>query len=76
MSVYTLVQPIHILQTPTHVTMINEGGQEVRRIWLNVPHAANPKPTWYGDSVGNYEGAIRWWWTRSGRRPRRLSIRT
>jgi hypothetical protein len=56
MSVYTVVQPIHILQTPTHVTMINEGGQEVRRIWLNVPHAANPKPTWYGDSVGNYEG--------------------
>ena len=54
--VYTLVQPIHILQTPTHVTMINEGGPEVRRIWLNVPHAVNPKPTWYGDSVGHYEG--------------------
>ena len=54
--VYTLVQPIHILQTPTHVTMINEGGQEVRRVWLNVPHAVNPKPTWYGDSVGHYEG--------------------
>jgi hypothetical protein len=53
--VYTLVQPIHILQT-THVTMINEGGQEVRRVWLNVPHAVNPKPTWYGDSVGHYEG--------------------
>jgi hypothetical protein len=69
--VYTL-----ILQTPTHVTMINEGGQEVRRIWLDVPHALNPKPTWYGDSVGHYEGAIRWWWTRSGRRPRRLLIRT
>jgi hypothetical protein len=36
--------------------MINEGGPEVRRIWLNVPHAVNPKPTWYGDSVGHYEG--------------------
>jgi hypothetical protein len=54
--VYTLVQPIHILQTPTHVTMINEGGPEVRRIWLNVPHTVNPEPTWYGDSVGHYEG--------------------
>jgi hypothetical protein len=54
--VYTLAQPIHILQTPTHVTMINEGGPEVRRIWLDVPHVANPKPTWYGDSVGHYEG--------------------
>jgi hypothetical protein len=54
--VYTLVQPIHILQTSTHVTMINEGGPEVRRIWLNVPHSASPKPTWYGESVGHYEG--------------------
>ena len=54
--VYTLVQPIHVLQTSGHVTMINEGGPEVRRIWLDVPHAVNSKPTWYGDSVGHYEG--------------------
>ena len=23
---------------------------------LNVPHSANPKPSWYGESVGHYEG--------------------
>jgi hypothetical protein len=23
---------------------------------MNVPHASNPRPSWYGDSVGHYEG--------------------
>jgi hypothetical protein len=54
--VYTLAEPIFILQTEKQVTMINQGGPEVRRIYMNVPHAANPKPSWYGESVGHYEG--------------------
>ena len=29
---------------------------QVRHIYLNVPHSANPKPSWYGESVGHYEG--------------------
>jgi hypothetical protein len=28
----------------------------VRHIYLNVPHSENPKPSWYGESVGHYEG--------------------
>jgi len=31
-------------------------GQQVRRVYLNVPHSKNPKPTWFGESVGHYEG--------------------
>src|ERR1700731_2813792 len=27
-----------------------------RHIYLNVPHSANVKPSWYGESVGHYEG--------------------
>ena len=54
--VYTLAEPIFILQTAQHITMINQGGPEVRRIYLNVPHSAHVKPTWYGESVGHYEG--------------------
>ena len=23
---------------------------------MNVPHSKNPKPSWYGESVGHYEG--------------------
>ena len=26
------------------------------RIYLDVPHSANVKPSWYGESVGRYEG--------------------
>ena len=45
-----------ILQTPDKVVMLKEQGVEVRHIYLNVPHSANPKPSWYGESVGHYEG--------------------
>jgi hypothetical protein len=49
-------QPIFFLQTPKEVTMIFSGDQQVRRVYLNVPHSANPKPSWYGESIGHYEG--------------------
>jgi hypothetical protein len=29
---------------------------QVRRVYLDIPHSANPKPSWYGESVGHYEG--------------------
>src|SRR5262245_27824080 len=47
---------LSIVQSPREVTMIFSGNLEARHIYLNVPHAANPKPSWYGDSVGHYEG--------------------
>ncbi|HEX5278834.1 MAG TPA: hypothetical protein VFW28_02020 [Micropepsaceae bacterium] len=45
-----------ILQSPREVTMIFSGNNEVRHIMLNVPHTADPRPSWYGDSIGHYEG--------------------
>ena len=48
--------PLIIIQTPKVVWMIKEGGVEIRRIYLNVPHSKNVKPSWYGESVGHYEG--------------------
>ena len=36
--------------------MIFDGNAETRHIMLDRPHSANPKPSWYGDSVGHYEG--------------------
>jgi hypothetical protein len=47
---------LFILQSPTEVTMIFSGNNEARHIRLNASHSANPKPSWYGDSVGHYEG--------------------
>ncbi len=47
---------LFILQSPVEVTMLFSGNAEVRHIRLNVPHSANPKSSWYGESVGHYEG--------------------
>jgi hypothetical protein len=46
---------LYILQSPREVTMIFSGNNETRHIRLDVPHSANPKPLWYGESVGHYE---------------------
>jgi hypothetical protein len=48
--------PLFVVQTEKQVLMIMEGNSEVRHIYIDVPHAANLKPTWYGESVGHYEG--------------------
>ena len=48
--------PLLVIQGPKEVMMIKQGGQEVRHIYLNVPHSANVRPSWYGESVGHYEG--------------------
>jgi hypothetical protein len=52
---YSLVEPFFFYQTPTKVVVINQGGPEIRRIYLNVTHSKNVKPSWYGESVGHYE---------------------
>jgi hypothetical protein len=49
-------QPIFFLQTPKKVTMIYSGDQQVRHVYLDVPHSKDVKPSWYGESVGRYEG--------------------
>jgi hypothetical protein len=47
---------LFFVQSPTEVTMIFDGNAETRHIYMDVPHAAHPEPSWYGDSVGHYEG--------------------
>jgi hypothetical protein len=51
-----IIEPIFFVQSPDKVLMIHSGNEEVRRIYLDVPHSTNPKPSWYGESVGHYEG--------------------
>jgi len=48
--------PFYFVQSPKEVLVLFEGDQQVRRISLDVPHSAKPKPSWYGESVGHYEG--------------------
>ena len=46
----------YFLQTPKEVYIIWQRDQIVRHVYLDVPHSANPKPSWNGESVGHYEG--------------------
>jgi hypothetical protein len=48
--------PLYFLQTPKEVWIIVPSNQQVRRVYMDVPHSANPTPSWYGESVGHYEG--------------------
>jgi hypothetical protein len=47
---------VFFVQTPKEVLMIWRGDNQVRHIYMNVPHSAHPTPSWYGESVGRYEG--------------------
>jgi hypothetical protein len=47
---------LYFIQTPKEVRMIVQSNQQVRRVAMDVPHSATPKPTWYGESVGHYDG--------------------
>ncbi len=49
-------QPIHFLQEPKRITMVFSGDQQVRHVYLDVPHSKDVKPSWYGESIGHYEG--------------------
>jgi hypothetical protein len=48
--------PVYFLQTPKQVSMIWMQNHQVRRVYLDVQHSPNVKPSWYGESVGHYEG--------------------
>lgn len=48
-------EPIFFIQTPKEVWIIWQRDHHVRRIYMNQPHSANPKPSWFGESVGRYE---------------------
>jgi len=55
-DVYERDRPVFIVQTAKEVVIINEHDAQNRHIYLNVPHSKNVKPSWYGESVGHYEG--------------------
>ena len=36
--------------------MIWQADHQVRHVYMNVAHSPHPKPSWFGESVGHYEG--------------------
>src|ERR1700681_4028676 len=54
---YILWNPgMQMLQQPHQITILYADDHEVRRVRMNLPHPAQVTPSWYGDSVGHYEG--------------------
>jgi hypothetical protein len=45
-----------MLQREKEITILYDEGPDVRHIRMNQPHPAKLTPSWYGDSVGHYEG--------------------
>ena len=50
------VQPVYFVQSPKEVLMIWQADHQIRHVYLDVPHSKAVKPSWYGESVGHYEG--------------------
>jgi hypothetical protein len=51
-----MTQAMYFVQTPKVVLMILSSKQEIRHIYLTDKHSPNVKPSWYGESIGRYEG--------------------
>jgi hypothetical protein len=51
-----MTQPMFIVQGRKEVVMILTSFSDVRRIHLTDRHSANVKTSWYGESIGRYEG--------------------
>jgi hypothetical protein len=50
------LEPFYFLQTPKEVWMLWQRDHLVRRIYLTDKHSDNVKPSWFGESIGHYEG--------------------
>ena len=47
---------MQMLQQPQQITILYFHDHEVRHVRMNSSHPAQMTPSWYGDSVGRYEG--------------------
>jgi hypothetical protein len=47
---------MEMLQQPDNIIFLYPNDHQVRYVRMNRPHPAQLTPSWYGDSVGHYEG--------------------
>ncbi len=51
------IQPIFIIPGPKEVVMIWQGDHhQLRHVYLTDKHSARVTPSWFGESIGHYEG--------------------
>jgi hypothetical protein len=47
---------LDLIQTPTMVVLLYNNNDQIRYVYLNQSHSKNVTPSWFGESVGQYEG--------------------
>lgn len=55
-GVLTRRDNVQLLKSATGVTIFYQLDHQVRHVYLNVPHSEHPAKSWYGESVGHFEG--------------------
>lgn len=55
-QVINLRYQVQFLQAPDQLTILYENNQQVRRVYMNQKHPENIERSWYGHSIGHYEG--------------------
>ena len=57
-EVLNLRDDMQMIRSPSgkEITMLYSRDSQVRHVYMDVPHSKHPAPTWYGDSVGHFEG--------------------
>jgi len=50
------VQQMQMMQTKNEILILYMQDHQIRHVRLNASHAAHPTPSWYGDSIGHFEG--------------------
>ena len=55
-EVLNLREPVELLQQKDKITIIYQRDHQIREIFLTQKHSPNVQPSWYGESVGHYEG--------------------
>ena len=55
-AVFTVLSPIQIVQAKDKVVILYQRDHQSRTIPLDVPHSKTVAPSYYGESVGHYEG--------------------
>ncbi len=54
--IYGRLEPVYFVQTKNEVAILNQADAQTRHVYMNMPHSAHPALSWYGESVGHYEG--------------------
>src|SRR3954471_20759711 len=55
-AILNMREAVQFLQTKDRITILYQRDHQVRHIYLNQKHSAKAKPSWYGESVGHFEG--------------------